>query len=330
MRTPLTPLTALSPPQFVPRSGIARLSVASTGPLVAAGARVGPYVVGKALGSGHYAEVFEAVHHSTGDAVALKIGRNRRAKIAEEANQLRELGGLDGFARVQWSGAAAGGLEAFAMDRLGPSLQTALKKAENRQLPLAAWSSVGVEALGVLERLHEQAQLLHLDVKPSNFLLADAAAAPAAALAPGAALRLVDFGLARSYQQPWWSPQRGQHLPDGTRSGGLVGTVRYASVANHERRALGRRDDLESLAYMLVYLRTGSLPWRKVEAPTQPVRIKMTLIKKQRAADGVDLCKAMPPPFADFWAGIRALEHAERPDYAALRGLLEEAGREVG
>ena len=96
MRTPLTPLTALSPPQFVPRSGIARLSVASTGPLVAAGARVGPYVVGKALGSGHYAEVFEAVHHSTGDAVALKIGRNRRAKIAEEANQLRELGGLDG------------------------------------------------------------------------------------------------------------------------------------------------------------------------------------------------------------------------------------------
>ena len=126
MRTPLTPLPALSPPQFVPRSGIARLSVASTGPLVAAGARVGPYVVGKALGSGHYAEVFEAVHHSTGDAVALKIGRNRRAKIAEEANQLRELGGLDGFARVQWSGAAAGGLEAFAMDRLGPSLQTCL------------------------------------------------------------------------------------------------------------------------------------------------------------------------------------------------------------
>ena len=106
--------------------------------------------------------------------------------------------------------------------------------------------------------------------------------------------------------------------------------MRYASVANHERRALGRRDDLESLAYMLVYLRTGSLPWRKVEAPTQPVRIKMTLIKKQRAADGVDLCKAMPPPFADFWAGIRALEHAERPDYAALRGLIEEAGREVG
>ena len=102
--------------------------------------------------------------------------------------------------------------------------------------------------------------------------------------------------------------------------------MRYASVANHERRALGRRDDLESLAYMLVYLRTGSLPWRKVEAPTQPVRIKMTLIKKQRAADGVDLCKAMPPPFADFWAGIRALEHAERPDYAALRGLIEEAG----
>ena len=99
--------------------------------------------------------------NKSGRGTQVALG-NRRAKIAEEANQLRELGGLDGFARVQWSGAAAGGLEAFAMDRLGPSLQTALKKAENRQLPLAAWSSVGVEALGVLERLHEQAQLLHL------------------------------------------------------------------------------------------------------------------------------------------------------------------------
>ena len=211
------------------------------------------------------------------------------------------------------------------MDRLGPSLQTALKR-RRIGMPLAAWSVVGVEALGVLERLHER-RSSSLDVKPSTFC-SPTPPRLRRQLAPGAAPRRL-WARAR-YQQPWWSPQRGQHLPDGTRSGGLVGTVRYASVANHERRALGRRDDLESLAYMLVYLRTGSLPWRKVEAPTQPVRIKMTLIKKQRAADGVDLCKAMPPPFADFWAGIRALEHAERPDYAALRGLLEEAGREVG
>ena len=212
---------------------------------------------------------------------------------------MRELGGLDGFARVQWS-ARRPRLEGNAMDRLGPSLQTALKKAENR-LPLAAWSSVGVEALGVLERLHEQAQLLHLDVKPSN-LLADAAGGAGGGALLGAALRLVDFGSratsSRVVAAARPAPAR-RHAERRARRHRAVRERRQPRAAR-----AGRRDDLESLAYMLVYLRTGSLPWRKVEAPTQPVRIKMTLIKKQRAADGVDLCCRRP------WAGIRALEHA--------------------
>ena len=48
------------------------------------------------------------------------------------------------------------------------------------------------------------------------------------------------------------------------------GTVRYASVHAHLGRTASRRDDLESLAYTLLFLLRGRLPWQVL----RPVRLK--------------------------------------------------------
>lgn len=54
----------------------------------------------------------------------------------------------------------------------------------------------------------------------------------------------------------------GTHVEYDQRPDVFRGTVRYASVHAHLGRTASRRDDLESLAYTLLFLLKGRLPWQ--------------------------------------------------------------------
>ena len=67
---------------------------------------------------------------------------------------------------------------------------------------------------------------------------------------------IIDFGIAKEF----WNMSTSVHIP--FRQGQcLTGTPAFASINNHLGVEPGRRDDLESLTYMLIYFLQGSLPW---------------------------------------------------------------------
>lgn len=60
----------------------------------------------------------------------------------------------------------------------------------------------------------------------------------------------------------WKDAVCGTHVEYDQRPDVFRGTVRYASVHAHLGRTASRRDDLESLAYTLLFLLRGRLPWQ--------------------------------------------------------------------
>ncbi|KZV65539.1 kinase-like protein [Peniophora sp. CONT] len=183
--------------------------------------------------------------------------------------------------------------EYLAMEQLGPDVGSVLKSSGGLSMRnLVVLSS---QMLDAVEHAHAHG-LVHCDVKPGNFLFT----------LDGVRLKLIDFGLARS----WRHPVTRSHVDPGTIPS-LLGTIHYASINVHRHHNPSRRDDFESLAYTIVKLLRGQLPWREAE-PSDVLRSKL-------AWPGTALCAGYPPVFANLVDYARALTFEEAPDYARWR-----------
>jgi casein kinase 1 len=97
------------------------------------------------------------------------------------------------------------------------------------------------------------------------------------------------------------------------------GTVRYISVNTHRGREQSRRDDLESLGYMLIYFARGRLPWQGFADTLNKFN---RIGRKKRFVSIKKLCRGLPEEFREYLTFTRALKFKEQPDYDHLRGLF--------
>jgi len=151
---------------------------------------------------------------------------------------------------------------------------------------------------------------IHRDVKPDNFLIGLGKRQHI--------IHIIDFGLAKKYRDP----RTHQHIPYRENKN-LTGTARYASINTHIGIEQSRRDDLESLGYVLMYFIRGSLPWQGLKANTKKQKYERIMDKKMSTSTE-QLCKGYPSEFRSYFEYCRSLRFEDRPDYAYLKRLFKE------
>lgn len=95
----------------------------------------------------------------------------------------------------------------------------------------------------------------------------------------------------------------------------FIGTTRYASIAAHKGIELSRKDDLESLMYVMLFFFKGNLPWQNMNIPDKDRTKSVGELKVKFPLS--DLCKDLPNEFIKIIEYSRIFEHI----YRYLRGL---------
>ena len=178
----------------------------------------------------------------------------------------------------------------------------------NRHFKIKDICLIGIQILDRLEWIHSK-NVIHRDIKPDNFLIGEN---------DPNVLYLIDFGLSSKYR----SSSTGKHVKFGF-TGKLTGTTKYSSANSIRGGEQSRKDDLESVAYMIIFFMKGDLPWENIKSYDENDKYyKIYMMKKYLTAQ--QLCEGLPIQIYKFLKYVKELQFEEQPDYNYLRSLFKD------
>ncbi|GJN20855.1 hypothetical protein PR202_gb08284 [Eleusine coracana subsp. coracana] len=265
--------------------------------------------------------------------------KTKHPQLHYESKVYMLLQGGNGIPHLKWYG-VEGEYNVMVIDLLGPSLEDMFNCC-NRKLSMKTVLMLADQLINRVEYMHSKG-FIHRDIKPDNFLMGLGRKANQ--------VYIIDYGLAKKYKDL----QTHKHIPYRENKN-LTGTARYASVNTHLGIEQSRRDDLESVGYLLLYFLRGrfglnltiqslnihayflsnsssashmfivmlSLPWQGLKAGTKKQKYDKISEKKMLTSAEV-LCKSYPSEFVSYFHYCRSLRFEDRPDYSFLKKLFRD------
>ena len=265
------------------------------------------YKVSKKLGEGAFGDVYLGKKIDDGSYVAIKVEQRKIIKpiLETEAFLLYSIAGL-GIPEVKSFGKVKN-YNILVEPLLGKSLFD-IYTENHKEMPMGDVCLIALQVIDRIQWVHSK-YIVHRDIKPDNFLIGRK---------DPNVIYLIDFGLSKKYR----SSTTNKHIRFGF-TGKLTGTVRFASANALRGGEQSRRDDIESIGYMLVYFLKKKLPWQGITGNKKMERyLKIYKLKKNTSPE--ELCSGLPPEMAVYMEYAKSLEFEQEPDYNLLRKLFKQ------
>jgi len=259
----------------------------------------GRYRLGKKIGTGSFGEIFEGTDIFDNSSVAIKLEHNtvKYPQLLFEAKLLKSIPGT-GIPTMHWFG-IAGEYNAMVMELLGQNLEDLFSYC-TKNFTLKTILMITIQLIERIKHVHDN-NYIHRDIKPQNFLVGKDSTAKY--------IYILDFGLAKRYRDE----HTHIHIPL-KENRNLTGTARYASCNAHNGLEQSRRDDMESIAYVILYFFKGKLPWQGLKCKDK--NEKYAKIKEMKMSMTPEkLCEGFPVEFAKYLTAVKKLGFEEEPAY---------------
>ena len=247
--------------------------------------------------------VFEGINVNNNKKVAVKLEDKIRGKntLTNESYFLLNLKhrGIPELISFGHSGQ----YNVLIEELLGKTLQELFEQNDN-EIPIKDICMIAIQILERIEFIHSK-YIVHRNINPNNFLIG---------LNNSSLIYIIDFAKAKKYR----SSVSGKHIKFNLNQK-VSGEISFISINAMRGGEQSRKDDLESIGYMLIYLLKGFLPWKEFENKNNKI-LKIYELKKKIPLSR--LCKYTPEEIKNYMEYCKNLSFEQDPNYKYLKGLF--------